>query len=621
MKQCRRILTCYVGQTHLFLVLVLSPLSGFSIETTILHNQTKRPIQLRFRADEVDAPKFTLKENASVPLSVSGTVKIWYTGPSGSGSRTLQPESVYRFSETKSRRIDLRKVPLSGLNAKPEVIPQGKLVDREPWPLRIKIAVDDDERTRQAAWEKKITNRIVAASRLLEYFCGVRLEIVAVTRWKTNDSIRDFNASLQEFEATVPTKPAQLVIGFTSQYDVRLARQRLGGTRGPLRSHILIREHGPRIGESERLEVLLHELGHYLGAVHSASQLSLMRPVLGDDQSNARSFQLSYDPINMLVMNLVSNQIRQPGFYSVRQIPIPVQQRLLDAYNWLAEQQPGDNSAIQMARVLCGGVLSTVQGPLQANSRPRPSEEQRRLRIEFRRAVQIILGAVGSVADAREKKSWNRDTLTEAYVRAASAAAAKIGEKHALKAFYFALAIAFDRGYLIKRYDAVAEKIRKETDLVADASRERFMGDATIYRRASLLQDFISAGVLAQFVGSDSALDITTLDEIKQATDPAGFSFASIAVSRAGIRLHQALATNEITFSELAKTFTIDRFVPSVKQMQKFWTSAELEEDYGGTEGIYFQREIEKIQDSVDKLPPYQRDNDGLGSDAGNTED
>ena len=608
MKQGRRILSCNVGQAYLFLVLVLLPISGFTLETTILHNQTKRPIQLRFQADAVDAPKFTLKEDASVPLSVSGAIKIWYTGPSGSGSGTLNPDSIYRFSESKSRRIELRKIPLSGPKAKPQVIAQGKLVDREPWPLRVKIAVDDDERTRQVAWEKKITNRIVAASRLLEYFCGVRLEIVAVTRWKSNDSIRDFNASLQEFEATVPTKPARLVIGFTSQYDVRLTRQRLGGTRGPLRSHILIREHGPRIGESERLEVLLHELGHYLGAGHSASQLSLMRPILGDDQSNARSFQLSYDPINLLVMNLVSNQIRQPGFYSVRQIPIPVQQRLLDAYNWLAEQQPGDNSAIQMARVLCIGVLSTVQGPLQVKDQPRPSEEQRRMRIEFRRAVQIILGAVGRIADARGKKSWNRDTLTEAYVRAASAAAAKVDEKHALKAFYFALAIAFDRGYLIKRYDAVAERIRKETDLVADASRERFMGDATIYRRASLLQDFISAGILAQFVGSDSARDIATLEEIKQATEPAGFSFASIAASRAGIRLQQALATSEITFPELAKTFSVDRFVPSVKTMQKFWTSAELEEDYGGTDGVYFRREIEKIQDSVDNLPPYRQD-------------
>ena len=111
--------------------------------------------------------------------------------------------------------------------------------------------------------------------------------------------------------------------------------------------------------------------------------------------------------------------------------------------------------------------------------------------------------------------------------------------------------------------------------------------------------------MLTQFVGIDAARDITTLEEIKQATEPAGFSFAAIVASRAGIRLNHALASDEMTFTELAKTFEIERFVPSVVSMQKFWTSAELEEDYGGTDGIYFQREIEKIQKSVDNLPPY----------------
>ena len=173
------------------------------------------------------------------------------------------------------------------------------------------------------------------------------------------------------------------------------------------------------------------------------------------------------------------------------------------------------------------------------------------------------------------------------------------------------MAIAFDRGYLIKRYNAVAEKIRKETDLVADASRERFVGDATLWRRVSLLQDFISAGILTQFVGSAAARDITTLEEIKQATEPAGFSFAAIVASRAGIRLHQALSSREVTFSELATTFTIERFVPSVESMQKIWTSAELEDDYGGTSGLYFRREIEKIQNSVDNLLPFAKAGQG----------
>ncbi|MDG2409329.1 MAG: matrixin family metalloprotease [Pirellulales bacterium] len=574
-------------------------------ETTILNNRTERPVRIRFQADPVEAAQFTLVPNASVPLSLNGSVKLWYAGASGGGSDTLWPNHIYRFNDVEPGRIDLQRIPISRPQTTPPRYPKGELVERKPWPLRIKIAVDDDERTRKATWEKKITERIEAASKLFEYFCGVKLEIVAITRWESKDSIRDFNLTLSEFEAKVPVKPAQLVIGFTSQYDVNIGRQRLGGTYGPLRSHILIREHGPRIGESERLEVLLHELGHYLGAAHSASRTSLMRPVLGDGQSNARSFQLTFDPINLLVMNLISNQIRRPDFYSLRQIPISVQQRLLDSYNWLAEQQPGDKSVMQMAQVLCRGVLSKVEGPIRTEPQNGLSVKEMRSRLAFRQAVQKILQALGRVASDRSTKSLSLDKLTEAYIRSAAAAAATVEDQHAIKAFYFALAIAFDRGYLIKRYDAVADKIRKESDLVADVWREKFVGKATIWRRVSLLQDFISAGVLTQFVGIDAARDITTLEEIKQATEPAGFSFAAIVASRAGIRLNQALASDEMTFTELAKTFAIERFVPSVVSMQKFWSSAELEEDYGGTDGIYFQREIEKIQKSVDELPPY----------------
>jgi hypothetical protein len=604
-------ISCISEGKGLFLIAVFVLFSHESrAETTILQNKLERPVQIRFQSNPEGAKKFTLAPKGSVPLSVTGSIKLWYSDSNGGGSGTIWPNTIYRISERTSgsqQRSVLQRIPISGPKTTPPQYPRGKIVERKPWPLRIKIAVDDDVRTRQSTWEKKIRERMTAASRLLEYFCGIKLEVVEITRWESKDTVRDFNLSLSEFSAKVPVHPAQLVIGFTSQYNVNVGRQRLGGTRGPLRSHILIREHGPKIGESERLEVLLHELGHYLGAAHSASQSSLMRPVLGDGQSNARSFQLTFDPINLLVMNLVSNQIRSPEFHSVKQIPISVQQHLLDAYNWLAEQQPGDKSAINMAQILCGGVLRKIEGPVRAERRKGPSVEELRARLAFRRSVQVIFDSLGRVASDRDTQSLSLDKLTEAYIRVAAKAAATLEEKHALKSFYFALAIALDRGYLIKRYDAVAKRIRTETDLVADASREKFVGKATIWRRVSLLQDFISAGVLTQFVGVDSARDITTLEEIKQAAEPAGFSFAAIVASRSGIRLQQALATGDITFTELAATFTVERFVPSVAADRKIWTSAELEADYGGTDGIYFQREIDKIQKAVDGLPPYMK--------------
>ena len=89
-----------------------------------------------------------------------------------------------------------------------------------------------------------------------------------------------------------------------------------------------------------------------------------------------------------------------------------------------------------------------------------------RARLAFRQAVQKILQALGRVASDRSTKSLSLDKLTEAYIRSAAAAASTVEDQHAIKAFYFALAIAFDRGYLIKRYDAVAVKFGKNQTLL-----------------------------------------------------------------------------------------------------------------------------------------------------------
>ena len=107
-------------------------------------------------------------------------------------------------------------------------------------------------------------------------------------------------------------------------------------------------------------------------------------------------------------------------------------------------------------------------------------------------------------------------------------------------------------------------------------------------------------------MGPQRAIDLTTVEEIKQATEASGFSFAAIVANRAGIRMSQALSSGELSLRELANTFTVERFVPPVKGLHKFWTSTELEEDYGGTAGKYFQREIDAIQRAVDDLPVYE---------------
>ena len=146
---------------------------------------------------------------------------------------------------------------------------------------------------------------------MLEKHAGVRLKVVAVGNWDSDDTVTDFFESLGEFERDVKPFPAQLAIGFTSQYQVVQGRTHMAGTRGALHGHILVREWSRQMSEPERLELLVHELGHFLGASHSPEPTSVMRPVLGDRQAVRKGFQVRFDPVNTLIISMVGEELRR----------------------------------------------------------------------------------------------------------------------------------------------------------------------------------------------------------------------------------------------------------------------------------------------------------------------
>jgi hypothetical protein len=212
--------------------------------------------------------------------------------------------------------------------------------------LKVVLAVDDDELTAKAVWEKRYRQRLAAASQVLEYHTGLQIEVVAQTTWVSSNRITDFDQSLAEFERSVrPEGPADLVIGFTSQYELLRGRIHLGGTRGLFASHILIRERSKKMSEVEKLEILVHEIGHYLGANHSGDGNSVMRPMLADRQAVERRFRIFYDPLNALAVNLIAaeyraNQVRRP-----EELSDATRIKLLAIYAEQARMMPEDSTS------------------------------------------------------------------------------------------------------------------------------------------------------------------------------------------------------------------------------------------------------------------------------------
>lgn len=273
--------------------------------------------------------------------------------------RTLQTNAIYYF-DTVDGKLDLLQCPLP--DVLPATTPQPEPVE-EVCTIPVKILVDDDEPTAQRIWEKRYKQRLTEASDIIERHCRVRFDVVAVDRWVSDDSTHDLGKLIDDFQKKVKPEPARLAIGFTGRYQTFRQDKHMGGTRGPFRSHILIREWGAQITESERIEILVHELGHFLGAVHSAEPKSVMRPDLGDRQARARSFHIGFDARNTLAMYLVGEELRRRPLFSLAQLPPDTQNELRAVYSSLATDLPTDPAALGYLGMLNVSRDSAVQRP------------------------------------------------------------------------------------------------------------------------------------------------------------------------------------------------------------------------------------------------------------------
>lgn len=211
--------------------------------------------------------------------------------------------------------------------------------------IAVRLLVDEEEATTARVWQQRLTRRLERASQIISPYTRVRLKVHSFGVWQSTDTIQEFTRSLREFEKIVNPEPARLAIGFSSQYRFQSGRNHLGGTRGPLRHHILIRENAPSVLEPERTEVLVHELGHFFGAAHSTSANSVMRPVVGDGRARSRSFQIGFDPSNAEILRLIGNDIRFNRVGRFQDLKPRTLERLRPHYEALAEENSNDVTA------------------------------------------------------------------------------------------------------------------------------------------------------------------------------------------------------------------------------------------------------------------------------------
>jgi hypothetical protein len=354
------LLLCGATQARAAVAVVSNRTAGemsFTVVTTDAKGQHSKPTAYRIQSGDLTVVPLRRDESAS--LAVAGVQYV------------IEPDNAYYFGTLPTGKTELGRIGLGELPegaaaaggkgelaaslinlpnpAGPKRSPEAEEAART---ITVKILVDEEEQSRRPIWERRLTQRVAAASEILERHCGMRLKVIGTDTWQSDNSITDFDKAMVEFTQKVDPGEARIAIGFTSQYQITRGRTHLGGTRGPLSRHILLREWSQFVNEPERLELLVHELGHFLGAVHSPETDSVMRVILGDKQARAKRFLIHFDPLNTLAMNLVAEEWQLHPLRSYAELSQPTRERLRLIYESINQALPVDPAAAQYLRIL-----------------------------------------------------------------------------------------------------------------------------------------------------------------------------------------------------------------------------------------------------------------------------
>jgi hypothetical protein len=344
-----------------FVGAAVSPAQGAVV---VVANRTRHEVRFTLSPPQGKPQPYAVKAGALAAVPVSGVMDLVYAAGKEQRHCQLLPDCIYFFSQLASG-LELKEIGLGDNADREKASASVPASDSDkPAPARVltvKILVDKKERAVRALWEKRVRARIEAASRILEHHCHVQLKVIAAEEWQSDDAADNLGVLLRDFETKVKTKPADLAIGFTSQKLGTEGQNPVGVTRRALHDHILIREWWPP-RESGRLEVLLHEIGHYLGAVHSADHESVMRPSIDKLTSKDRINPYPvFDPVNTLAMNLLAEEIFDRGVKRFADLRPGTKQRLRVIYTESSRALPADPTPAQYLRLLDGAPVENRQ--------------------------------------------------------------------------------------------------------------------------------------------------------------------------------------------------------------------------------------------------------------------
>jgi hypothetical protein len=610
-----RIFVTMVGWT----ILGLAARAGCAA-VVVLQNMTPLKIEYTLRQTDGKESRQTIVPTDVASFPVTGPVTVTLGAGTAARSSLLSVNSVHYFA-MHNGAPELVRLKLPGVedNAAAAVQPPGGAAPRQASPAQVQagqtpptdgiykipvaILTDSADPRAQAAWEARVRKRLAEASDIFEHHCRVRFEVVTVGNWTSDPAIRSFDQSLMEFLQKVRPAPARLAIGFTTRYEWLPGEMHLGGTHGALASHVLIRESPGQVSEPERLEVLVHELGHFLGAAHTGDNSSVMRPRLGDRKSAAKTFRIGFDAPNTLIMCLVAEELRTRHIWHPSVLSPEAKNAVRGAYMVLAQTIPQDP-------VSTSSIASLGPPPPQAAPAGSPGLE---VLNGARRVVQAVVQAArdNQLLPVRSKDPsapvWRtNDELTTYYVRRAAAAARQLPRQVGPSAFLLGLGVAMDDSNFVRDKPALNDIWRLIEPDDRRPTRLLVLGTPTMLKRQNLTRHFMISSALVVLSGPQGAEAVGLGRELLDTRNGDGFSFADLCADMAGVTFATHVREEDVTLEEIATRFTVEDYVPKIEGLPDDLSWENFVKQYGEPGSENFQRQRADIFHRILALPPYR---------------
>ncbi len=209
-----------------------------------------------------------------------------------------------------SSRTSLKQIERRALHAaEPAPLEASKPWTKDPRKLEVRVLVDEDFRSQNLRWSKQIEEQLDDANQFLIPALGLELKVAEYRKWDVRTADKTMEEVLGELEAHDDGEDVAWVIAYVSSLSIAADSFEQLGVARALGKHIVVRGYAdvgerrafteafPRTTAEERERVhqarrrhkqtvvLIHELGHTLGAIHETDPGWIMHGSYGPQMS------------------------------------------------------------------------------------------------------------------------------------------------------------------------------------------------------------------------------------------------------------------------------------------------------------------------------------------------